>query len=651
MIFHFFPDQFTGGFAGVDVFFVISGYLVTSILYTDILKGQFSFSTFYMKRIRRLFPSLIVVLSCCFIFACIFLLSHELKIFGAHLFAGSTFFVNFLYYLESGYFDTRSDLKPLLHLWSLCIEEQFYILWPLLIWAGFRLKKISLPVLLSIVFTISLILNLFLIGKDRSLSFFLLPTRLWELALGGLLVFVKDFYVNERVEGTFLSLAPSTFSRLKIYGSSFGMALIILSFIRLDEETAFPGYWAMMPVLGTTLVLLNTRESFLNKKILANPYLVYIGLISYPLYLWHWPIISFTNIVLVGGFTLWLKVALILVSFGLAVITYEMIEKPIRKRQASIALSSALCIGLLGIGMAGLMVWNYNGLPKRYPEIEAERREFRDTFRQFRPAKGKDHGNVCRNNFPDFELCTISNPQRPPTVALLGDSHANHFFPGLKKAYDKKGENLILISRPGTPPLYKVLTERTSKTSLDSALRYALKTSSIHTIVLSAFWGAYQGKKGYFVGGETWSKHLIKDVFDPNQTRRDLIFKNGLSRTFELLSKSKKKIFIIYQVPSLPFRYDRCFPRPFSKQILKCDFPVSIDIKKQAGYRNTMNTLLKKYPLVKTFDPVPRLCKNGVCSMVQDGEILYGDVSHLSVAGAELVFEKIDLEKLPQFQL
>ncbi|MEQ1878228.1 MAG: acyltransferase [Bdellovibrionia bacterium] len=227
-----------GGFVGVDVFFVISGFLVTEIIYSDILRDRFSFETFYRRRIRRIFPSLFLVLGFCFLAGWVALLADEFSLLAKHLLAGSLFSSNILLYSETGYFDAAADVKPLLHLWSLGIEEQFYLIWPVLIWAMCKMGRPHLYKALTAVFLISLAANLFVIDKNPSLTFYMLPTRLWELALGGLLA------LHRREESSVFKHLPA----IKPILPYLGTILLLISFVVFNKATKFPGAWPYFPL-------------------------------------------------------------------------------------------------------------------------------------------------------------------------------------------------------------------------------------------------------------------------------------------------------------------------------------------------------------------------------------------------------------------
>src|ERR1700730_14791875 len=307
--FHAAPRLMPGGFIGVDVFFVISGYLISGIILKALARDRFSFNDFYARRIRRIFPALIVVLLSVLSFGWLKLFPDEYTGLAKHVAAGSAYVSNFLLNKESGYFDTTAELKPLLHLWSLGIEEQFYILWPLLLVLTWKYRAQWL--LLVAIAGASFVLNVARLGSHPVATFYLLPTRLWELALGGILA-------RAQLPGVTL---PESFTRLLHFGGSFvrpdlaaaatrrrvgaalGLGLLAVSIGALDSHGLFPGWWAAGPTIGTLLLIAAGEDTWINRHVLGNQPMVFIGQISYPLYLWHWPLLSFTRIIHGGNLT------------------------------------------------------------------------------------------------------------------------------------------------------------------------------------------------------------------------------------------------------------------------------------------------------------------------------------------------------------
>lgn len=335
ILFHAFPELLPGGFTGVDIFFVISGFLITTIIAGDLENNNFSFKYFYGRRIRRIFPALLVVLVFCLIAGWFILLPNEYKQLGKHIAASSAFFANISLWREVGYFDSSADLKPLLHLWSLGIEEQFYLFWPLILYAAWRLK-INLLSSCLLIFIASFLINLWLMQFSNSAAFYLPVTRAWELSAGAIIALLKIQKYNSN--GTLNKYSIKIFNgfasnkKLSSLTELSGILTIVLYFVFAGQ----PGYtvWSSsIPAAGAALIILSGTNGFIGRNILGNKLFVFIGLISYPLYLWHWPILAFLRIMEQSEPGIKLKIAGISISFLMAYLTYALIEKNIRFRK------------------------------------------------------------------------------------------------------------------------------------------------------------------------------------------------------------------------------------------------------------------------------------------------------------------------------
>jgi peptidoglycan/LPS O-acetylase OafA/YrhL len=369
VFFHAFPTSLKGGFTGVDVFFVISGFLISTIVFQNLYQGTFSFSEFYIRRVKRIFPALGLVLFFCLLFASFSLLPDELNQLGKHVFAGAGFASNFLLWSESGYFDNSAETKPLLHLWSLGIEEQFYIIWPLLLWAAWKIR-LNLFVLTVFLLCSSLVINIWLVYQDPIATFYSPLTRFWELLCGALLAWVSLQHSNSNFSdlfktqgGAILPWLADPKNKLVISNlcALIGIALLIFGFFFVNKELSFPGYWALVPVIGTVLIISSGPQAWINRKILSHKVLVWIGLISFPLYLWHWPILSFLRIVYFETPPLKFRLFAVIASILLAWITMKFIEKPLRFGTKNPTLKlGVLLSSLVVLALSGIIVNNTN---------------------------------------------------------------------------------------------------------------------------------------------------------------------------------------------------------------------------------------------------------------------------------------------------
>jgi peptidoglycan/LPS O-acetylase OafA/YrhL len=433
--YHGFPNLFRGGFIGVDIFFVISGFLITGIIARELGEQRFSLVGFYNRRIRRIFPALVVVLCAVLVLGWLWMLPHAYAQLSSDVFASAAFAANIALMLQSGYFDVEAAKKPLLHLWSLGIEEQFYLAWPLILMLGAR-WRIGLLALACVIALASFVFNVALIGHDPVATFYLPFTRAWELLAGAVLALAWD--------GVDQSGTASN------WRAGAGLALIVLAASLLDVHRAFPGWWALLPVAGSAL-LLSAPTSWINRHLLSRTPAVWIGLISYPLYLWHWPLLVLFAIIKFRPLTP-LEIELIITaSIGLAWGTYQFVEKPLRfgaRRQLKVA---GLCAAMAAVALAGAIVYEGRGFDFRLP---AEIRAMADVPEQ----TAQWRVNKClidlshQSTYADD--CVERN--RRPLLLLWGDSTAGALMPGLLKARQTRDFGLAQLTASSCVPLLSV---------------------------------------------------------------------------------------------------------------------------------------------------------------------------------------------------
>ena len=376
--FHAFPSLLKGGFIGVDVFFVISGFLITSHIFENLEKGQFSLLDFYGRRIRRIFPALILVMVCSLIFGWFVLLADEYNQLGIHVASGAAFVSNFIFASEVGYFNIASELKPMLHLWSLAVEEQFYIIFPLLLLFASKVRVNLLFVCLIILFA-SFFVNLSFVNRFPTETFFWPFGRFWELLVGSVIAWLMLYRSSTIVLNfaKFLSLINGidllgkTLNKTGFF-TLVGILLLAASVFLIDKSMLFPSYTAVWPVLGASLVIIGGGTNYIAKLFLCNRLAVWFGLISYPLYLWHWPILSYLHIIEDGTPHRDKRILAVFLSIVLAWVTYKFIEKPIRfgngnKTRRTVALSiGVFLIALLGLYVGSLNLKESKGLDDIY---------------------------------------------------------------------------------------------------------------------------------------------------------------------------------------------------------------------------------------------------------------------------------------------
>ena len=413
--FHAFPEAIPGGFIGVDIFFVISGFLITGIVVRELDQQRFSLAAFYSRRIKRIFPALIAVLFVTLVLGWLWMLPAAYAELSADVFASAAFFSNIALLLHSGYFDIESGKKPLLHLWSLGIEEQFYLFWPLILMLGTRMR-LGILAVASAIGIASFVLNVALIGSDPVATFYLPFTRAWELLVGAALACGWN-----RIDQS------DAASNLR---AAIGLVLIGVATGVLDPHRAFPGWWAILPVAGAGL-LLSAPAAWGCRHLLVSPAMVRIGLISYPLYLWHWPLLVFFAIIKFAPLTLVERGLVVGLSFALAWLTYRFIETPFRFGRASALRMFSLGSAMVLIAVAGgVIVWA-RGFDFRLPP------EIRDMAAvPTQSNKWRVHECLLDLSHEMSFADTCVDRGRRPLIMVWGDSTAGALMPGLRKAQE-----------------------------------------------------------------------------------------------------------------------------------------------------------------------------------------------------------------------
>ncbi|HUQ19694.1 MAG TPA: acyltransferase family protein [Gemmatimonadaceae bacterium] len=439
MAYHVAPVYGRGGFTGVDIFFVISGFLISSIIFGNLTRGTWSYRQFYSRRIRRIFPSLMVVLAACFAFAWYALLPDEFAQLSKHVAGGAGFSSNFLLWRESGYFDNSAHTKPLLHLWSLGIEEQFYIVWPLVLTFAWK-RRWNLLLVACVIGVASFSLNVFETYTNQVAAFYSPLTRMWELSLGSILAYVTLNHPK---------MLPSRRPVAANLCSLVGGALIVIGILGITRSAAFPGWLALLPTVGAALIIAAGSNAWLNRFVLANPLAVGIGLISYPLYLWHWPLLSFGKIVEDVASPA-LRLTLAGAAFPLAWLTYQIVEKPIRFGSRASAKVKALLASAAALAIMGGAVWYDHGVPSR-PSIQSSTFTSQVETQFTGPLWKYTDNPECHKRFPFEEangypwwFCMLSK-DASPTLVLLGNSYANHLYPGLASNPELRQHTILSI--------------------------------------------------------------------------------------------------------------------------------------------------------------------------------------------------------------
>lgn len=495
--FHAFPARVPGGFIGVDVFFVISGFLISGIILRGLEAKKFDFWEFYSRRIRRIFPALTVVLFSTLAMGWFLLLPDEYARLGKHIAAGALFVSNWILWGESGYFDIDATAKPLLHLWSLGVEEQFYLVWPLfLVWVFGIRNKVIFSV--TLVLILSFALNMALVKDHPEATFFLPFTRFWELLVGALLAGIsmrappgKD--VIEEL------LGRKHIEIVKFLLSASGLLLIGMSIALFSKDSVFPGWLAILPAVGTAMIMASGASSWLNRYLLTSRPVVGIGLISYPLYLWHWVLLfTATHLLDSGSVTEYrqYRIGAVVLSFVLAYATYMLVERPLRRVPAkAIAMKLCMCMGIvaaMGVGIfgsEGALKQRFNPAEiSAFEDLQAERLTQNNNYRYgscllLRPKRIDEFGADCQ-------------PEGGTDISLLGDSYAAHLYPGLSEMSRSHSWTLGQLTASACPPVLNFnFPDRPNCRTINEQI-FNLK-SKPKGIVLAADWPQYWNMEGF----------------------------------------------------------------------------------------------------------------------------------------------------------
>lgn len=622
ILFHAGFELFSGGFVGVDVFFVISGYLITTILIQDIENKRFSIINFYERRARRLLPALFFVMLLCIPFAWMWMLPSQVKDFSQSLVAVSLFASNVLFWRESGYFEAAAEEKPLLHTWSLAVEEQYYLIFPIFLILAWRFGKNRVFWMIVVIAAISLLLSEWGWRNKTTANFYLAPTRAWELLAGSMAAFIVQKQGVRKDNA--LALV--------------GLSAIVFSIFLYDETTPFPSIYALLPVLGVVLLVLYADKETFTAKLLSGKAIVGVGLISYSAYLWHQPLFAFARIRTIDQPLPIIMIALSILSILLAYFSWRYIEKPFRQSlrisRKNIFITSIFSIvSLIAIGYAGHSTDGF----KSYL-LNAQQIELIDSME--------------RSNLPDCNQIIDECLQQievigPGNIVLLGDSNAYHFSVGLKNISMDLGYTFQSLTFPGCMPLAEFYSLDQSPAlnakclSFNKQIKERLSSLNdrIDVIVVSAAWLLYfYGKDllknvGNYTGIPVVSNtRLSLDGENQIQTEeREEIFFQYFNNLFSQLSSSAKKVIVVGPLPPSIVRFDNKFAIYNPRLIAKDEYFSSI-----SSFSKVFNNALSSYQVLN-IDLASELCSEGVCKVSRDNKFLYGDPTHLSHYGQSTI--------------
>jgi len=661
--FHAFPNGVQGGFIGVDIFFVISGYLISTIIFQSLEKGTFSFTEFYIRRIKRIFPALILVLVGSYAFGWFALFADEYKQLGKHIAAGAGFVSNIVLWNEAGYFDTSAETKPLLHLWSLGIEEQFYIIWPLLLWFAWG-RNFNLLTITIVVAIVSFCLNMKGILTDSVATFYSPQTRFWELQCGSLLAWMTLYRkgsltpIKAKLDGWLTSVIyreshVSNGKTLANIVSFAGIILLAYGFYVINKDVYFPGKWALVPILGAIMIISAGPEAWFNRVVLSNRLTVWFGLISFPLYLWHWPLLSFARIVETAEPSVNIRLVAIALTIVLAWLTYRLVEKPMRFGNYSGMKTIVLILLMLGIGNVGYQSYVRDGLKFRAADASAQTQLYSDvngTVLYNSPENWVD--NRCSTELGasyDYLICRFTSAT--PTTLVVGDSHAAQF---VYHAISNGSNDLALVAVNGCLPFTGLVTinpteefgEKSArcKVIMPIVMKLLRDYPSIQRVAFATRGPMYIEGTGY---GAAETKNIYRIMDGPN----DLIGGNynkfiaGYVASINEISKLGKSVVFIEDIPEIGIKAKDCVDnRPISisgKALPDCNISRAAFDARNASYRKAVDSIATTTNSeIKIFPAYEYLCNERSCGGIKAGVSYFYDDDHLSMTGSHFIFGK-----------
>ncbi len=613
VFYHFAIPGFGGGFVGVDVFFVISGFLIGGILWRELVAtGRLSLARFYTRRLRRLAPAFVIMALVSGLAAWFILLPFEFREFGKALIASTLYFSNIIFYRQSGYFDGAADEKLLLHTWSLSVEEQFYIFLPITFILLARWRR-HIPALLALLFAGSLAANLWFTPHSPTATFFLFPFRAWEMLAGVLLA----IHGQKTGESWRHGAAPSWL----------GLALVLAGILFIQPDAGFPGWQVLAPVTGTALLLWNGRDPNPVNRLLSARLPVFIGLISYSLYLWHWPVMVLSKYYRDGYGTVetlfWIALAL-----GLATLSWRFVERPVRLSNIhGWPLAGAVVVASGSLLAFGGAVYLQNGMPDRFgPQtrmhIDASADFLQDWSRCYWPDSGP---------FQGVEICPIG-PKGPPEVLVWGDSHVRAFQAGIALAAEEHKRPGLLIWHAGCPPLFGISKTESAATPQEDAactdtlnrIQTALQqVPTIRKLLVIGRWAYYANGQG--VGNDAQNTIALhgKD------------FDTAVNDTFTALAQQFDTVFVLRQVPEIPLYDSRRLARLMAHGRIDdtelhrlTTVPRSQVLQRVAKSEPVFKSLATEGK-IRLLDPWDMFCASDTCSAIRDGKALFFDNNHV----------------------
>ena len=627
---------FSGGYVGVDVFFVISGFLITSILVAAYENDSYSIVEFYDRRIRRIIPALIPVYLFSLVMAAMLFPPSVMASFGQSLLSSGVFISNIIFYGEDGYFAAPSHEKPLLHTWSLSVEEQFYIVWPLILIGLLRFCSHRLKIVLTAFLAIlSLGMAEWWLGGDPSAAFFLFPARAWELLIGcSIALFLTDRRPGIHV-ASWISVS--------------GLTLIAIAIYYFDDTSRFPGRYALLPCLGAGLLIYGGQnETSWPNRFLASTGLVSIGLLSYSLYLWHWPILAFGRYYLDRALEIPEALACIGASLLLAYFSLRFVERPFRvSPKSSFESRRVIAFGVLTlvvVALTGFNIERRGGWPGRVPEALVAIDRYAN---EPSPLESACHGSP--ENTATNPKCVFGGAggKHDVDVLLIGDSHGNHFSPVLQHLAARDGYTAQTMTTNSCLPLFGIWQYRkqrrlTGCTEYMAAVWRILSQSPRPlTVIIAARWSIHM--QGFGLGASQPPVWFISEkgsnIRTPQNSRR--VFGEALIATIKKITLLGHKVMLVGQVPEFVSDPQVCIGKEImlgrNPDAKSCLIERKIVDAHFEGSKNILATVASRFKSAQFIDPLLKMCDASFCSPMLGDVIAYRDGNHLNPRGAQLI--------------
>ena len=622
---------FAGGYVGVDVFFVISGYLIAGLIFPEIEQGRFSVRNFYERRARRILPALFAVIACTAPFIYWLFSNGDVLDYSRSLIATILFVSNLFFWQDTGYFAAVAETKPLLHTWSLGIEEQFYILFPLLLLCLHRFLPRRLPQVLLVLLLASLVTSTWLAGRNPSAAFYLPHSRAWELLAGAVLAVVAWPRIRQPVVANVLATA--------------GLALILGSICLYDEQTRFPGAAALPPCLGAVLFIWAAAQGRTAAgSLLSTRPFIGIGLVSYSLYLWHWPLLVFSRYYLGRPLHGWETVAAIMLCGLLAFASWKFIEQPFRKRSRAVTgrqiLSGSLLAAcmLAGISTAGQLSNGMAFRPAQAAFSDLPHDQSETCFRQADPLARLRSDSLCRLG--------AKGDSRADFI-LWGDSHADALFPAFDTAATQSGKSGLFAAAPACLPILGVdrmvpvrghNEARSRCREFNDAVLAHIRRTGIRNVYLAARWNVAIGRPAYEISqgiGEYYIADSLTTELSPAEDLR--VLNRALDGTLMRLKKAGVNVWIVLQVPDVGVDVPQYLVgRSRGRDITDVRVDIDENMARHQRMKQTIEQIARRHD-VAVLDPAEFLCEASSCLVAKDGTNLYLDDNHLSPNSRQLM--------------